>query len=196
MAEYPYAREFVNGEWDIDHPGRVDDAGRRLRLAKEVEAALPGLGFKLQCHATEATFDFDAALSQADEDALSQVVADHKANVVTAGMLAALKANRIRECEVEADQYIQSEHGYDINRQLSLQNRLRAAEKDGLTDREAYIQQLPDWTDTVIAHYRVKRADIIACGTAAAVAAVTWDFSQFNASDPGVSIDGALDIPT
>ena len=78
--DYIYDREIVNGKYNIENPLRVDEYGYQIRLAKEVEIDLPGIGFRLVCNGKEAKFIFEKALTTNQQTTLDNVVAAHKDN--------------------------------------------------------------------------------------------------------------------
>jgi len=77
---YNYTRNLVNGRWDIDNKDRVDGASKQIHLANEVETALPGKDFHLECHDNSAKFDFVDELTGAEQTTLNGVVSDHQNN--------------------------------------------------------------------------------------------------------------------
>ena len=82
MADYIYAREATVGgvNYNVENPERVDGSSNQIRLAQEVETALPGKTFKLRCNGTEVKFIFDIALSAGEETTLTNTVTAHKNN--------------------------------------------------------------------------------------------------------------------
>ena len=82
MAEYIYVREDSIGgvNYNIENPERLDGESKQIRLAQEVEAALPGKTFKLRCDGSEVKFVFDVALSGGEETTLTNTVTAHKNN--------------------------------------------------------------------------------------------------------------------
>jgi len=198
MSVHEYTRELLaDGRWDVNHPDRIDDEGNRLLLKSELRDEFPSNSFVVCCDDAVICITPTVDLDAGEITQLNQVVADHKANTITAGMLEALKTNLIMQLIYDVNYYLHITRHYDANRQVSFENRLEQARHDSMTDREAYIEQLPDWIfGTVIAYYSSKKQDIIDCTTAEQVAAITWDLSQFDVSDPEISVDGALDIMT
>jgi len=86
MADYEYTREQLAsgdhaGMWDINNPDRVDGEGNQILLAEEVQTALPGKQFKLNCNDGTATFTFVDSLTTEEESTLDTTVANHKNNV-------------------------------------------------------------------------------------------------------------------
>jgi len=80
MADYTFGREVVDGLYNIDNPARVDELGNPIHLAREVEDALPGKTFTLDCAGDVATFSFEAELTGAEYATLAATVARHKTN--------------------------------------------------------------------------------------------------------------------
>lgn len=62
-------------------------------------------------------------------------------------------------------------------------------------NRAAYIFQLVTWVNSVLAYYYSKCDEIDTAETPEAVDGVTWDYTAFEATCPGVTILGALAIP-
>ncbi len=78
------------------------------------------------------------------------------------------------------------------------ENRLRAlleeAHRLGLTARAAYIQTGFTWGDSVSTYYSDKLSEIAGKLTVADLDSVVWDFSQYDATDPGVTWTAAVAI--
>ena len=197
MTTLNYTRVLVDGQWDIDSSDRVNANGEHLHLAKEIEAAIPGEPFKIVCDGSNVSVIFTNTLTQQQQDDVDSTVAAHKANTLDAPMWTAHLRNKIIELVIEANTYIQANCQYDINRQVSLENRLGNAHRKGKANRKAYIESLDTWIfDGPIEHYRAKKLEVLACTypDLASVKAVTADFAQYNATNPLVTVDGALDI--
>ena len=62
-------------------------------------------------------------------------------------------------------------------------------------NRAAYIAQVFSWRDSVLGHYAQKAGELNAASTHAGLMAVAWDFAQFDASDPRVTVICALSVP-
>ena len=79
---HTYTRALVDGAFDLNHPERLDMEGDQILLAKEIEAALPGISFVVRMTGTECRVIVDAVsdLSVGDKNTLDTVVSTHKAN--------------------------------------------------------------------------------------------------------------------
>lgn len=69
------------------------------------------------------------------------------------------------------------------------------AQADSLTNRRAYLDDLRAWVITLIQQQDTLNASIDACTTLEAIEAVVWDFSSFDASNPGITPSDAIAIP-
>lgn len=68
------------------------------------------------------------------------------------------------------------------------------ASVQGMTNRLAYIQQLLDWANTIMAHVITCKTELDLLLSSADIAAYTWDFTAFDLTDPGVTVEDALAI--
>lgn len=68
------------------------------------------------------------------------------------------------------------------------------ASAEGMTNRLAYIQQLFDWANTIMAHVITCKYELDLLLSSEDIAAYTWDFTAFDLTDPGVTVEGALAI--
>ena len=68
------------------------------------------------------------------------------------------------------------------------------ASAEGMTNRLAYIQQLFDWANTIMAHVITCKSELDLLLSSGDIAAYTWDFTAFDLTDPGVTVEGALAI--
>ena len=68
------------------------------------------------------------------------------------------------------------------------------ASAEGMTNRLAYIQQLFDWANTIMAHVITCKYELDLLLSSADISAYTWDFTAFDLTDPGVTVEGALAI--
>ena len=68
------------------------------------------------------------------------------------------------------------------------------ASTQGLDSRLAYIQQLFDWANTIMAHVITCKYELDLLLSSADISAYTWDFTAFDLTDPGVTVEGALAI--
>ena len=68
------------------------------------------------------------------------------------------------------------------------------ASVQGMTNRLAYIQQLLDWANTIMAHVITCKTELDLLLSSADIAAYTWDFTAFDLTEPGVTVEDALAI--
>ena len=68
------------------------------------------------------------------------------------------------------------------------------ASAEGMANRLAYIQQLFDWANTIMAHVITCKSELDLLLSSEDIAAYTWDFTAFDLTDPGVTVEGALAI--
>ena len=68
------------------------------------------------------------------------------------------------------------------------------ASTQGLNNRLAYIQQLFDWANTIMVHVITCKSQLNLLLSSADIAAYTWDFEDFDLTDPNVTVEGALAI--
>ena len=68
------------------------------------------------------------------------------------------------------------------------------ASSQGMTNRLAYIQQLFDWANTIMAHVITCKSELDLLLSSVDITAYTWDFVAFDLTDPGVTVEGALAI--
>ena len=128
-------------------------------------------------------------LSPTEVGVLDGVVAAHTA----ARALAGAKTARTYRLAVAATGYIGAH--YPEPSQRSLLALHLSTHASGLLNRRAYIQAAIDWVESVLQDYRVRSAEIAAAATPAEVAAIGWDFTPFDATDPLATVVGALAIP-
>ena len=76
--EYKYDR---GSPYKVPNSDRVDGGGLQIRLAKEIETVLPGIGFCMHCFDSDCLVWFSDQLSAANETILDQAVLDHKNNL-------------------------------------------------------------------------------------------------------------------
>ncbi len=80
MAEYNFTRNVVSGKYDIDNPDRVDGESKQIRLADEIETALPGVDFVVRCNNSECKVITDGDLTSGQQTTLDNVVSAHQNN--------------------------------------------------------------------------------------------------------------------
>ena len=84
---------------------------------------------------------------------------------------------------------------YSVQVQQMFQALLTEASIGGLTNRITYIQQLLDWVKTIVAANIVADDAVDAAVTPEEIEAVTLDLTPFEATDPIVTVRGAMEIP-
>ncbi len=103
------------------------------------------------------------------------------------------KALRLDELKAAANDY-GVEQGFDEILELRLSVLHIRARLDGLTNRAAHIGSAVAWQAQILGHYRAKMGEIVTARTFADVQAVAWNFAQFDASRPDVTVASALAI--
>ena len=68
------------------------------------------------------------------------------------------------------------------------------ASTQGLNNRLAYLQQLFDWANTIMAYVITCKSQLNLLLSSADIAAFTWDFTAFDLTDPNVTVEDALAI--
>lgn len=83
---------------------------------------------------------------------------------------------------------------YDEGTQRTMIAYLAEAAGDGKPNRRNYIKTSLDWVQTCIVHFYMKKGEVEAATTAASVDAVALALAAFDATDPGITVSGALAI--
>lgn len=122
--------------------------------------------------------DLITEMSQAEKDALDASL--------LAGLLAAAKGARITALRTALDAFVDAR--YTPNQKTSLNLLWTEGEKKGWTNRNVKLQSWLDWGKSLMDYLASKAVQITGATTLAAVTAVTWDFQQFAATDPAVSV--------
>ena len=104
----------------------------------------------------------------------------------TAPTLAQLKGLKKYQSKIQVTSYI-AKH-YDAGQQASLQALWIEATNKLYLNRKAQIQSVLDWVKSVLAHFYAKLDEIDAAVDSTALAAVTVNLAQFDATDPLVSV--------
>ena len=84
---------------------------------------------------------------------------------------------------------------YSIQVQQLFQALLTEASIDGLANRVVYIKQLLDWAKGIAGTTLVADDELDAATSVEEIEVVSIDLTPFEASDPEVTIKGALEIP-
>lgn len=113
MAEYswPYARHLIEegdyaGNYDVDHPGRIDTFDDQILLATEIADGL-GIDCRVACAGTSCTVITERDLSSQEQDDLDAIVAAHQAGgrvetLEQAKLRCAADCSAFRDAELEA----------------------------------------------------------------------------------------------
>jgi hypothetical protein len=81
MNDYYYERGSVDDAmYAIENPHRVDADGNQIRIALEIQAALPGVVFRTYADGSVFRVQTDEALTPAQIETLGALVETHKAN--------------------------------------------------------------------------------------------------------------------
>lgn len=102
---------------------------------------------------------------------------------------------RERKAELFAAVNAYGESHYDNATEQRIKTERIEARLDGLTNRQAYLDQAVNWYRTLVLDYATRNAALNAAATFAEVMAVSLDFSNHDASDPDVSVLAAMAIP-
>lgn len=115
-------------------------------------------------------------------DVLDQAAKD----VVDAAALPAVQAAKARELSDVGNFYI--DQHYDSGAKTSLLASWIEGNQKGYANRAAMVQSVWEWAQQVLNYYAGKMQEIFTATKPSDVAAITWDFSQFDASDPALVI--------
>lgn len=119
MAEttYSYTRELVDGDWNAPaNKYLLDASGDRIFLSKQIEDAIPGLGFVLRCDGTAMDVVAERALTGAEKVTLDSTVSGHKSG---GDSLDANKRGRLAEVNAKSVELIGTGFAYG-GKQFSL----------------------------------------------------------------------------
>ena len=97
---------------------------------------------------------------------------------------------KLHKFDIETQQYIYSK--YPAPSQQSYVLEMVFAIYNNQTNKMAKIASIRSWARTVLDYHFLKWAEIEACETKEQLDAITWDFSPFDATDPGVSLREVL----
>ena len=86
------------------------------------------------------------------------------------------------------------EQHYDQRTELRLKHEYNRAVTEGLVNRAAHIKTALDWSAGLITDWMTRSAAVDASIGHAEVVAVSVDFSNNNAADPGVTVTSALQV--
>jgi hypothetical protein len=104
------------------------------------------------------------------------------------------KLGRINELDEAVRAYVYGH--YAQHRQVTLTKLQMDATKNNNIEAYSYIESCWDWIKSAFAVYYVKAAELNACASSEAVNDVSWDLSVLDASDPGVTIQHAMELLT
>ncbi len=178
---FTYSRELLpDGRCDVNHPDRVDGQGNSLSLAKELQDVLTGIPFRIDINADSVVV---AGFTSGDKTVVDQVVADHKANVITAEVLEHWREAHRVELSIQVEQFIAEESRYPARRQRTLTKLQMDADKVGNTACYNYIQAGWDWAFGVMSYYYTVEAILDAATTVVEIQAISLDFTPFENHD-------------
>jgi hypothetical protein len=126
-------------------------------------------------------------------DTVSEMSQTEK-DAVDANLLPVEKGRAAVRCAADVTAYLGSRYPEPAQRSLMALQEDARNRVTPLLNRAAYIQAVVDWVKTVLDYYKDKRAEIDGAATRTALAAVTWDFTTFTASDPLRTVPGAMAI--
>jgi len=106
--------------------------------------------------------------------------------------LATYQANFLAQLQLDCQNFILSR--YDLPHQTSLSSIGWTGAVAGRTNQAAYCSQVLSWAGTVLELYYTTQAAMNAAASLAAAQAITYDFTQFIATDPLVTIQQAMGI--
>jgi hypothetical protein len=142
-------------------------------------------------HDDECRIDFMLEPTSEEKSQVDSIVSAHS-GVET---LEEAKIRVIKVLDDDIRKYVELDENYPPHRQRSLLDLLIEAKIDGLTNRANYVQQFKDWIfNEVMMYYYTKEAEIEACTSIQSVESVTWDPTQFYATNPHVTIAHSLSI--
>lgn len=118
-------------------------------------------------------------------DAVSEMSSSEKI-AADSSLLPAVRGSKIAGLKLDLTDYV-NKH-YDSAQQSTINGLWNEANSKGWTNRKALCQQMMDWVATVMDHFYSKIDEVIAATSADAVNAVALSLTQFNATDPHVSI--------
>ncbi len=111
-------------------------------------------------------------------------------DTVDAALLPGTKVNKIRLLKIDAERYIESRYP---NERITLDTALDSSIQRKLNTRRDYLNPWRTWVvDEVYGLVKIKEDEVTSSSTLIEVDAVNWDFTQFDSTDPEVSIAGAL----
>lgn len=106
--------------------------------------------------------------------------------------LADYQASFLAQLQLDCQNFILSR--YDLPHQTSLSSIGWTGAVAGRTNQAAYCAQVLTWAGSVLQLYYTTQAVMNAAPTLAAAQAITYDFTQFAATDPLVTIQQAISI--
>lgn len=136
------------------------------------------------------TAEFVDDLQAAEETQLAVLVSDHVGET-----LQDVKDARIEELRIDVQMFVLSR--YPIHNQTSYLGLLLDAtvlQNPPLANRAAFIAQGLIWMNTVIGWFYAERDAIQALTTKDDVNAFQWSFAGLEASDPEITLEGAVSI--
>jgi len=171
-----------------------DEVNHLLRQAGVADPA-PGTHYTLRDDGAGAYVDWWAPTNPITKPTPADLT-DTAASATYKTDLAQRRAKeRARELERASRSYITTttngDSRYPDHVLIGLLQALRKAEKAGAAAKAARLTAVDTWLNQVQGYYYTKKSELgvaAATGDPAQVEAVTWDFAQFDATDPGVTL--------
>lgn len=76
--DYHYLREIVDGFYNIDNPLKVDENGKQIHLAQDIQNNFPNKKFVVRCQGYAVVITFEETLSSEEKTKLDVVVEEYK----------------------------------------------------------------------------------------------------------------------
>lgn len=104
-----------------------------------------------------------------------------------AALLGAKKYGKIMSLKNAVSRYVETK--YDPDQQITVTALYVEGVDRGWANRRTLAQSIMDWVNAVLAEFYTRKNAVLACTTVAAVAAISEDFSAFNATVPATTIE-------
>jgi hypothetical protein len=119
------------------------------------------------------------------DDSVTEMDQSEK-DVVDAAALPGNRIAKIVQMKKDVTAYIGSH--YDPAQQVTVLSLWTEGLTKNWPNRIALVQSIMDWVNSVLTYFYGKVADMSGAATQSALDAITYDFGQFSASDPHVSL--------
>jgi len=134
---------------------------------------------------SQITVSFDGTLNSPDETSLNGIVEDSYT-------LPGVKTDQINLLKADTESYLGQLYSIDTRDTINML--LTESIRDGLSDRIDYINPWKSWVETVYSYEKDKETEISDSTSIAQAEAVSWDFSQYDSSNPDISVKGVLTL--